>query len=446
MECILVAYSEIWLKSERTRRRFERMLINNIRKINEEFDADINRGRIFLLPKNEQSKKTLIEKLRFVFGISHYALAQKIELSDIKLDELGKIIANMYEKQVKNKLFRITARRKGRHAFNSMDVQKVVGEHVKKKGGKVSLKSYDMNINVEIINNTVYVYDCVHEGPKGLPLGSEGKVLVLFSGGIDSPVASWYVMKRGCIPSFLFINLGEEQNLKNVYKVYEKLTQIWCPGLETEFIVVDGRALVENIKKHIQESYAQVILKKAFYTLAKKVHDQKGMEAVVTGESIGQVSTQTIKNLGAIQNGIDCLFIRPLIGMDKNEVIEISKKIGTYDASTNIGELCNISNGAVKTAARKWEVEKEFKKVKGWLDNVTIVTLKQSPPSNEKKIPKEHIIINIDKQNINVSKLNKNKFYVIICKEGIKSMMECEKLRLMGFKCAGVKKSKINNI
>ncbi len=443
MECILVAYSEIWLKGKKTKKRFERILLDNIKKISNEFSLKIDRGRIYLFPKEKSSKERLLEKLKYVFGISYYALVKIVHF--LNLNELGNNVAEMYKEQVKGKTFRITARRKGEHAFNSMDVQKVVGEYVRKCGAKVDLENWDINIYVEIANNVAYIYDKKCSGPNGLPLGAEGRVLVLFSGGLDSPVASWYVMKRGCKPSFLFINLGGEQNLNNVLNVCKALTDKWCPGHNIDFMVAEGVEIVERIKKCVAPAYSQVVLKKAFYKIAEKICKQKKLDAVITGESIGQVSTQTIRNIAAIQEGINCLFIRPIVGFDKEEVVRIAKNIGTYDLSIRVGELCNISKGAVKTSASGSDVEAQYKKISGAVDNVSIVTLTHSHAASI-NIPKKHEMINIDAQSINIKNLDKGIFYVITCKEGVLAEIECDKLKSLGYECVGIKTSSYNKI
>ncbi len=439
-ELVLAAYSEIGLKGTATRKRFEKLLIENIVACGARFKAGMRQNKLVLEPEREADMRLLMEKIRFVFGVEYYARARRMRLTS--LEELGGEIAGMYAQKVKDKKFRITARRVGRHGFTSMDVQRVVGEHVRRAGGSVDLKHYDVEIVVDVRNAEVYVYDEVVRGPGGLPIGSAGDVVVLFSGGIDSPVAAWMAMKRGCRPAFLYVNLGGEETLANVYRVYAGLVDAWSHGKDLGFYVVDGSRLVDEIKKCVMPSYRQVVLKRAFYVLAERLCRNIGASAVVTGESIGQVSTQTIKNMGVIEGDSKMLFIRPIIAFDKEETIEVAKRIGTYNASVCVGELCNISQGGVKTAAEEWVMEKEYEKIKRVAEgmDVTIVT-KEAVRQDAPNIPEnDSITIDIDREKIDIDRLDRTKFYVIVCKEGVRASRECEILRALGYKCIGTKR------
>lgn len=468
-ECILIAYSEVGLKGREgmQRKKFEEALAKNISAI---CGSRVRRvkGRIVVSPKNEDEMCIMLSKIRCVFGVSHYFRAWCFTFSSI--DEITKNIAGLFGKTVSEKKFRVTARREGNHHFRSMDLQRSVGKALNDAGGKVDLEDYEINVNVEVRENKVYAYCERIEGPGGLPVGTMGKVIVLFSGGIDSPVAAWMAMKRGCVPDFLFINLGGNDAFERTYSVYREFVKMWCIGHRPRFFVADGRGIVDAITSCVKPSYRQVVLKRAFYSIASGMCKRTGMGGIVTGESLGQVSTQTLANLSAIETNEDVFFIRPLICLDKEDIIGIAKKIGTYGLSIKVGELCGISKGSVKTAASAGSVNWEFGKVScaaeealssvrevDWENNAVVdkgcmtakylgedracgvdVTIVTNPPSSGGE---KWVKIDIDKETLDAEKLDKNVNYYIMCKDGIKASVECDMLRKLGFKCVSSKKS-----
>lgn len=438
MERVLVAYSEIGTKGKSTRPKFEKQLIQNIRNAGAKFKVSWEHGRIILLPQGPGDLKILEAKLAKTFGVRYYAAIRSIAFDSI--DGLAGKIAAMYGERVKGRKFRVTAHRVGSHGFSSIDAQRIIGKKLVDCGGKVDLENFEVEIRVTIKGSSALVFDKVNYGPGGLPIGSEGNVLVLFSGGIDSPVAAWHVMKRGCYPTFLFINLGGKDMLDKVYAVYRKLSYEWGNG-DFEFLAADGRKVVEKIRKEVAPEYRQVVLKKAFYVIAEKVCRQQKLDAVVTGESIGQVSTQTLRNLWGIQSGANVLFLRPLIGMDKEYSVKMAQTIGTYDLSILVGELCNISQGSVKLSAKPWQVEKEFAKVASVVDEVYVTKVTKRQAGRKIIVPKNAVVIDVDSEKVDYAKLDKSRFYVVVCKDGVNASLECELLRGLGFRCTSRKKS-----
>ena len=435
---ILLAYSEIGTKGKATRPKFEKQLIQNVRATGAKFRVIREQGRILLQPASENDSELLNEKLGRIFGVQYYATVKEVEFRD--LEDLACRVAVLYGEIVKGKAFRVTVHRIGSHKFDSIDAQKLIGEKLLAHGGKVSLRSFELEVKVNIKDKKALVFDAPRPGPGGLPIGSEGNLLVLFSGGIDSPVAAWYVMRRGCNPTFLFINLGGKDTLDRVYAVYRKLAYLW--GHENfVFLVADGKPIVDGIKKHAKAEYRQVVLKRAFYSIAERVCRQRKLDAIVTGESIGQVSTQTLRNLWGIESASNVLLIRPLIGFDKEDSVRMAQKIGTNELSPRVGELCNISEGSVKLSAKPYQVDGNYKFVEKIVDetNVTIVTQEQI--SEEIPIPQNATLIDVDKEKIDYKKLDKSAFYYLICKDGVNASIECEMLRGLGFNCSSGKRS-----
>ncbi|MEM3364262.1 MAG: tRNA uracil 4-sulfurtransferase ThiI [Candidatus Micrarchaeia archaeon] len=437
---ILIAYSEIGTKGETTRPRFEKILLNNIKRLGAKIKISRQSRRILVYPITEKDNAFLLSKLRYVFGIKYYAPVKKTTFNSI--EEIADFVAEIYCKKVVGKTFRVTVHRVGRHNFNSIDAQRVIGARLVECGGKVNLNNFEMEIAVNIKDNVAFVFDEKICGPDGLPLGSEGKVLVLFSGGIDSPVAAWHMMRRGCSPTFLFVNLGGRDNLTKVYKVYKKLVDVW--GCENApFLVADGNKIISEITKKIKPSYRQVVLKRAFYEIAEKVCREYGLDAIVTGECVGQVSSQTIKNLWAIGHNTNLLVLRPLIGMNKEDCVCKAQEIGTYDLSIEIGELCNISKGSVKLSARPYEVDREYSHIRDVVKNINVTQVTHIRATHHKNnITKT---IDIDKEKINYSELDPKVEYVIVCKDGVRASIECDILRGMGYMCTSRKKHSSDN-
>lgn len=442
---VMISLGETALKGIYTRRKFESILVSNLKNTLNVKKIRKDGGKFLI--EVEGDYEEIKYKISKIFGIATFAFVEEYNYES--LDKLKEIIKNF---DVKNKKFRITAKVIGNFPFNSIELQKILGEVLYYDGGIVKLKDFEIEIFVYLKDNKVQIYNKIYKGSLGLPLGSQGKVLVLFSGGIDSPVASWEIMRRGCLPTFLFINLGGSEHLKQVYEVYEKLCNEWCLGVETKFNYIDGKEIVNLIKKKIKPSYKQIVLKKIFYLIAEKVAVENKYDAIITGENIGQVSTQTLKNLNAIQMGINKIIIRPLITFEKEEIVKEAIKIGTYNHSTKIGELCNISDGGgLKTASSQWEVEREYSKIREeveeYLENVSIDTfIPQTLPSSQtqqtqnKETP---IYINLSQDKINIKKMNKNSFYIIHCKDGVQASIECDILKNLGFNCTSMKTSKI---
>jgi thiamine biosynthesis protein ThiI len=438
---ILLAYSEIGTKGKATRPKFERQLIQNVRATGAKFRVVREQGRILLQPVSEEDSELLKEKLGKVFGVQYYATVKEMEFRE--LEDLACKVAALYGELVKNKVFRVTVHRIGNHKFDSIDAQKLIGEKLLVHGGKVSLRKFELEVKVNIKDRKALVFDAPRPGPGGLPIGSEGNVLALFSGGIDSPVAAWYAMRRGCNPAFLFINLGGKDTLERVYAVYRKLAYLWGHG-NFVFLVADGRQIVDEIKKLVKAEYRQVVLKRAFYNIAERVCRERKLDAIITGESIGQVSTQTLRNLWGIESASNVLFIRPLIGFDKEDSIRMAQKIGTYELSNLVGELCNISEGSVKLSAKPYQVDENYNLLGKVVDetNVTIVT--QGQISEETPIPQNATVVDVDREKIDYAKLDKGAFYRVICKDGINASIECEMLRGLGFKCTSGKRSALS--
>ena len=351
---VLVTLSgEIGIKSPRSRSNFEHALIQNIKNVINVEHASIDQGYIVLNVEGDYSK------LSKVFGIASYSPVDVIFFSS--LNEIVEHVKSKYAEIVKGKKFAVRVRRVGNHSFTSIDIAKAVGSALYPFSAGVNLENPDVTIYINIRQDHAYIYDKVFEGPKGLPVGTTGKTIVLFSGGFDSPVATWMMMKRGASVTLLNFKLGGDLH-KNLVIEEAKVLSEWNSGHKMKIYFVDGIKILTalaNVSTYIRV----VVLKRIMYKTAELLAKEIKAYSVTTGESLSQVSSQTMKNLFVTEYEINIPIFRPLIGFDKNEIIELSRKIGTYELSSKMPEYCAISTRAA-TAASLDEVLKAEKEAK----------------------------------------------------------------------------------
>ena len=332
----LVRYSEIALKSEPVRRRWEDVLVSNIQKVLPGVKVSKERGRIWLDGPVDP------EKLRKVFGIVSFS-----EVEHCKLEELNSYILDFCIRSglEKAKTFALRLRRVGNHPFKSQEKTIELADLIlaRFKNLGVDLDEPEATVYVEIRDDDVYLYRNAVKGPGGIPLGVEGKLVALFSGGIDSPVAAWMMMKRGCkiIPVYADLeSFSSVSALDRAQAVIEAL-RAYQPDLEL-MVVKDGflKRAKEVLRKEDLENYTCVLCKRRMYRLAESVAREVGAKGIVTGESLGQVASQTLDNLFVLDDCASMPVYRPLIGFDKVEAEKIAREIGTYEPSILKAEGC----------------------------------------------------------------------------------------------------------
>ncbi len=338
---------EIGIKSEWTRKSYENLILKNIRKTltfhNVSFKKTLQYpGRIYI---KTETPIEAAQKLIKVFGISSVspALETTSNLEDIekKSLELAK------EKLGENSKFAVRCRRVGSHPYTSMDVCRKVGQAILEKLAnlkvKVDLENPDVEVQIEIREDKAYIYSEILHGPGGFPLGSQPKLVCLLSGGIDSPVACWLVMRRGApITPIYFDNypFTDETTLKRAIRVAEKLAE-WAVGYPMKlYIVPHGPNLIE-IREKCPERLTCVICKRMMYRIAEEIARREKAEGIVTGDSIGEQASQTLWNLKVLDEAARQFPVyRPLIGFDKVETENLARKIGTYEISIQRAKAC----------------------------------------------------------------------------------------------------------
>lgn len=271
---------------------------------------------------------SLISRIFGVIYASPFKLVGLSELKDFFKSNSSKLLADAFS-------FAVRVRRTGHHSFTSLDLERELGSIVKEETNlKVSLDNPDKTIFVEVRDDECYIFTAKHRGPGGLPLGTAGKVVCLISGGIDSPVAAWLMMRRGCSITPLFAYFprsGDESDLKRFIKIVEILKG-WHIGEEMPVYIYRHEHNLVAFRR-IALKYTCVLCRRMMYRVANELAKKVGAKAIVTGENLAQVASQTLHNLRVIDQASELPVLRPMIGFNKDESIELARRIGTYEAS-----------------------------------------------------------------------------------------------------------------
>ena len=378
-DVIIARYGEIGIKSSKIRGKFERKLVKNIKETFE-CKIDKNQGRIYVHPKNFDEG---IEKLNRVFGVVSYSPAVSTKTA---FDELDKTLTNYVEELKSEKImdentkFAIKCRRVGKHDFSSQEMAAHCGNIVRNVvPAPVDLSNPDLTIFVEVREEDTYIFHEKIKGPGGLPLGTQGKVICLVSSGIDSPVATYLMMKRGCEVVTLHCNndpFSGPKVTENYNLLIDRLDK-YANGTPIERRVMDYGEYLTAAKEKAPEKMTCVLCKSGMYRIAEKLALEVGANAIVDGSSIGQVASQTLPNILVTRYDVKIPILSPLIGLDKQEITEIAKEIGTFEISKiddggcsavpryplTHADLDNVKQGC-EDMNQEIEIEKAFKNIR----------------------------------------------------------------------------------
>nr|WP_304048980.1 tRNA uracil 4-sulfurtransferase ThiI [Methanobrevibacter gottschalkii] len=334
-DLIIARYGEIGVKSSGVRSQFEKRVVKNI-KATFDCSVDRNQGRIYIYPKQFDEG---IEKLNMVFGVVSYSPAVSTQFTFDKLNEtLTSYVEQLISENVLdiNTKFAIKCRRVGTHDVSSQEIAAYCGSVVKNVvDAPVDLSNPDLTIFVEVRDDDAYIFHEKIKGPGGLPLGTQGKVVCLISSGIDSPVAAYLMMKRGCEVIALHCNndpFSGPKVTENFNLLIDRLDE-YANGSTIKRRVIDYGEYLTVAKQKAPEKMTCVLCKSGMYRIAEKLAQKLGADAIVDGSSIGQVASQTLPNILATRYGVDIPILSPLIGLDKEEITEIAIKIGTFEIS-----------------------------------------------------------------------------------------------------------------
>ena len=299
------------------------------------------------------------EILPRVFGIHSISPARKADGSS--LEAVVAAGERLFRERVAGKRFAVRARRSGdrNEPFRSGDVDRALGAALLPFAAGVDLDDPEIEVQVEVRNGDAWFFEEVIPGPGGLPLGSEGRALSLVSGGFDSAVASWQMLRRGARLDYLFLNLGGAKHREGTLKVTRILAERWSHGSSPRLHEVDFAPIVRLLQEDTNQRYWQILLKRAMLHAANRLAARLHCEAIVTGEVVGQVSSQTLRNLRVIDEVAERPVLRPLAGLDKDEIVALARRIGTYELSAIVPEYCALHPKRPSTHANPREVREQ---------------------------------------------------------------------------------------
>lgn len=339
---ILIKYGELTTKKS-NRKFFINTLYNNIIKkckdLNVIISKDISRMYIEYESLDEE---LVIKRIGEVFGIHAYSIAYKTLTN---LDSIKSTIREIIEDLDKDKKYTFkveTKRSYKKFLTNSMKCNDEFGSFILKnyKNFKVDVHNPSLTFHVEIRENYSYVYLNEYKGIGGYPVGTLGHAMLMLSGGIDSPVAGYLALKRGIKLDLVYFEAIPHTSLEARNKVIELSKKLSIYGGEMRLIIVPFTKLQENIYKNVSENYSITIMRRMMYRIMEKLTLRFKSLAIINGESVGQVASQTLTSMSVINNVTNIPVIRPVACLDKLEIIDISKKIDTYDISILPYEDC----------------------------------------------------------------------------------------------------------
>ncbi|WP_347253153.1 tRNA uracil 4-sulfurtransferase ThiI [Leminorella grimontii] len=363
MKFIIKLFPEITIKSQSVRKRFIKMLTGNIRNVLrqslEECAVVRHWDFIEVRIKDDADAPTVRDALVRIPGIHHILEVDETPYSDMH-DIFEQALAN-YREQLEGKTFCVRVKRRGKHEFSSQDVERYVGgglnQHI--ESARVNLTSPQVTVRLEIEDDRLIMIQARYEGLGGFPIGTQEDVLSLISGGFDSGVSSYMLMRRGCRVHYCFFNLGGATHEIGVKQVAHYLWSRYGSSHKVRFLAVDFAPVVGEILEKVDDGQMGVVLKRMMVRASSALAERYGVQAIVTGEALGQVSSQTLTNLRLIDNASDTLVLRPLISHDKEHIINIARKIGTEDFAKTMPEFCGVISKSPTVKAVKAKIEEE---------------------------------------------------------------------------------------
>lgn len=340
---LLVRYGEIGLKGG-NRHLFEDKLMQNMRSVlGADIPARVRReyGRIFVELEQKEHQNSALERLAQVFGIVGLHPALRVPLELERIQEAAVTLVPLLEGV--NRTFRVTARRPNkRFPLTSQQVNETVGGALLRSipGLSVKLKDPDLTVFVELRDRAAYVYVDGVEGPGGLPVGSSSKGMLLLSGGIDSPVAGWMALKRGIALEAIHFHSPPFTSERAKQKAVDLAAQLARWGERIPLHVVHFTEIQTSLHKDVPEALGMTVMRRFMVRIATELARRRGVPALITGESVGQVASQTLESMAAINAVTTMPILRPLVGFDKHEIMERAEKVGTYDISIRPYEDC----------------------------------------------------------------------------------------------------------
>lgn len=475
MKFIAKLFPEITIKSRPVRKRMIQRLQSNIHNILKRTSEEIrvqgfwDKVEISLDSNDSEMRDLIIDELQRTPGVAHFIEVQEFPLGDF--DNVFQLTRDAYADRIKGKTFKVRVKRSGAHDFKSPELERYVGggllEHTEAAG--VDVRNPQVWVDLEIKDQKLFIVQETFKGLGGYPLGSQQEVLSLISGGFDSVVASYMTMRRGCKTHFLFFNLGGAAHEIGVKQVALYLWQKFGSSSRVKFVSVPFEEVVGEILQSVHHSHMGVVLKRMMMRAGEQVANRMKIEALVTGESIAQVSSQTLPNLALIDAATEKLVVRPLVVMDKQDIIDVAMDIGTYDFAKCMPEYCGVISDRPTTHAKIDRLEEEeanfddevLEKALQAAQIISIHDIVEDVNSHAKvealsKVSENQVIIDIrapheqEKKPLNmpgcevlaipfyslgskVESLASGKEYLLYCEKGVMSQMHAQQLQDNGY-------------
>jgi len=371
--CILIHYGEISLKG-RNQPQFRKQLLKNIKLTLKaesiEWPIQQYRGYLLLTIPSQESEKTdvILKRLNHVFGITWFTKAKRIEYSGFDQDSVNTIlkeidvaICNMAtDKYRSNKSFCVEVRRsEKRFPANSVDLERNFGASViaKTSWEKVSLKNPGQAFWVEIQNREVFLYCEKQKGAGGLPVNTTQKVLVMFSGGIDSPVAAYLTARRGCHVDFVHFTASHVTKDEIDKSKIGQLAQVLSGATLKSTLYIMPSTYFDLAITGKNVSYQLILFRRFMARSAEKLAEKLNMHALVTGDNLSQVASQTLTNIASTSRAIDIPLLQPLLTYDKEEIVNLATQIGTFELSIQpYKDCCSIFQRNPRTVSDHHEL------------------------------------------------------------------------------------------
>ena len=476
MKFIVKLQAEITIKSRPVRKRFTKILESSVknvlRRVDDQVTTRMNWDNIEVNTANNspENRLKLIDTLKSTPGIPTFLEVQQTNYTD--LHDIYEKTAVFHAKNIENKTFCVRVKRTGKHEFNSIDVEKYVGGGLNQlvESASVKLSKPDYTVHLEIKNENLFIVTERHKGMGGFPIATQEDVLSLMSGGFDSGVASYQMIKKGARTHYCFFNLGGAAHEVGVKQVSYYLWNKFGASHRVKFFSVDFEPVVEEILENIENGLMGVVLKRMMMRAAEKIANKMGIQALVTGEAVGQVSSQTLTNLNVIDRVTETLILRPLVAYDKQDIIDIARKIGTEDFAKTIPEYCGVisKKPTVKAVLSKVEAEEanfDFSILDKVIEDTRIYDIRDIGKESEEEIhavdtldniPENAVVLDIRspeeeddnpleldgveimhipfyKLSTQFGDLDKSKDYLLYCDQGIMSKLQALYLLGAGF-------------
>ena len=332
-QSFVVHYQEIALKGK-NRPWFLAQLVRSLRRA----VADLPKtrvnalmGRLEVVPGPGVAPEAVADRIRHTFGIANFSLARRVP---IDLDGIADAVLRDLGDQTCN-AFRVSARRADkRYPLSSPQIEREVGGRIKAaKGWHVDLEKPEIDIRLELLTNEAFYFFDKHAGPGGMPIGTAGRVVCLLSGGIDSPVAAWRMMKRGCTVTFVHFHSYPILSRASIEKARSLATLLTKWQHRSRLYLVPFGEIQQQVLLSVPAPLRVVVYRRLMLRIAERFAKMRHAQALVTGDVVGQVASQTLENLAVVGKVATIPLFRPLIGMDKEEIMSQAQTLGSYPIS-----------------------------------------------------------------------------------------------------------------